>query len=129
MRVLFALAFFCTTAVQAESALYRAAEPVGSFVPRMISGLGDAGFRFKVRNVYNEAKDGKQGFVFLLEPRGSLCDLQIFNENNGKTTLMRFTVQDAQDAARFHKFFRENMRMMEVGVGQIPEGPANWPRP
>lgn len=129
MRLLFALILLVSTALQAESAMYRAAEPVGSFVPRMISGLGDAGFRFKVRSVYNEAKDGKQGFVFLLEPRGSLCDLQIFNENNSRSTLLRFKVQDAADAARFHKFFREHMRMTEVGVGQIPEGPTNWPRP
>jgi len=129
MSLTLALVLFASTALHAETAMYRAAEPTGSFVPRMISGLADAGFRFKVRSVYNEAKDGKQGFVFLLEPRGSLCDLQLFNENNGKSTLLRFKVQDAQDAARFHKFFRENMRMMEVGVGQIPEGPTNWPRP
>lgn len=109
--------------------MYRAAEPVGSFVPKMISGLGDAGFKFQVRSVYNETKDGKQGFVFILEPRGSLCDLQLFAENNGKSTLLRLKTQDAQDAARFQKFLTASLRMTEVGVGQIPEAPANWPRP
>lgn len=128
MRVLFAL-FLLTSAVHAETAMYRAAEPVGSFVPRMISGLGDAGFKFKVRKVYNETKDGKQGFVFLLEPRGSLCDLELFAENSGKSTILRLKTQDAQDAARFQKFFTGSLHMAEVGVGQIPDAPAGWPKP
>ena len=129
MRLFGFILVLATTALHAETSMFRAPEPVGSFVPKMISGLGDAGFRFKVRSVYNEAKDGKQGFVFILEPRGSLCDLQLFNEDNGKSTLLRLKVQDTQDAARFQKFLTSNLKMTEVGVGQIPEAPAGWPRP
>ena len=129
MRLLCSILFLAATALHAETSMFRAPEPVGTFVPKMISGLGDAGFRFKVRSVYNEAKDGKQGFVFLLEPRGSLCDLQLFNENNGKSTLLRLKVQDTQDAARFQKFLTSSLRMTEVGVSQIPDAPPGWPKP
>lgn len=128
MRLLLTALLFFATALSADSSLYRAAEPIGTFVPRLISKLGDAGFQFRVRSVYNENRDGKQGFVFLLEPRGSLCDLQIFNENN-KTTLVRLKVQDAQDSQRFQRFFTGPMHMAEVGVSTIPDSPAGWPRP
>jgi len=116
-----------TSGAFAESREYSSVLPPGKLIPAVIDELGRAGFRFTVRTVFNEARDGKQGFVFVLQPRQTLCELSFFSDRTGSQ--VRIFTQDAQDLARFHLFFVQNMHMTEA-VSTLPERPpAGWPVP
>ncbi len=129
-RILFILIFALSAGMlHAEMRTYRSPQTVGKFVPRLVDELGNAGFSFTVKSVYNEKKDGKQGFVFVLQPRGTICELVFFDEG-GKSSLVRVRTQDGQDMDRFHRFFLQRLTMSEVGVTPIPDQkPAGWPSP
>lgn len=100
------------TSLQAEHRLYRSTRPVGQMVPELIDGLASGGFRFTVQRVYNEEKDGKQGFTFLLMPRKTYGEVTFMAEGNA--SIVRVFTQDSDDAARFHKFLTSTMGMTIV---------------
>ncbi|MCE9596637.1 MAG: hypothetical protein K8S54_01585 [Spirochaetia bacterium] len=114
----------------AETRLYQSNLPLGKFVPKLVDELGNSGFQFSVKNVYNEARDGKQGFVFLLQPRNSVCEL-IFLAGNANSSMLRIRTQDAADSTRFEKFVSQRLQMREVGVAPTPAPAvdAGWPKP
>ena len=115
--------------LSAETRTYRSSQAIGKFVPRMVDELGNAGFTFTVKTAYNEKRDGKQGFVFLLQPRNTVCELVFFDEA-GKSSLVRIRTQDGADTDRFHKFFTQRLSMTEVGVTSAPQpAPSGWPTP
>jgi len=129
-KVLILILLLGATSLFADVRLYRAPQALGKFVPRLVDQLGSSGFQFTVKNMYNEAKDGKQGFVFLLQPRNSLCEIVFFAENEA-SSFVRIRTQDAQDSDRFDKFFSRQMNMSEVGVSEGPAQKADpsWPTP
>ncbi len=100
------------TAVEAEHRLYRSTRPVGRMVPELIDGLAGGGFRFTVQRVFNEEKDGKQGFTFLLLPRKTYGEVVFMAEGNA--SIVRVFTQDSDDAARFDKFLTSTMGMTVV---------------
>ncbi len=127
--VLAGLLFFGAPALlQAEYRSYRSQTPPGKLIPKLIQSMGDAGFQFRVQKVFNEQRDGRQGFVFVLQPRSSFCELSIYDA--GKNSLVRVFTQDVRDSRRFHRFFVETMKMAEVDSTPEEKMPPNdWPVP
>jgi len=126
----FALVLLLTgTPLHAETRIFRYNGPVGELVPKLIDELGDAGFRFRVRNIYNEKNDGKYGFVFEMKPELTICELLF--ESRGKVTLVRLFTQNTADRIRFEQFFTKKMKMVAVGVPRTKElkSDPSWPLP
>lgn len=131
MKIILSLliSLVCAGGLLAEKRSYRAPQPIGKFVPQMIDKMAEAGFDFTVREVYNEVKDGKQGFVIILKPKMSLCEITFFDEK-GKTSLVNLMAQDNNDAKHFHRFFLERLNMKEIGVTPLDDNvPSGWPSP
>ncbi|MBL8021456.1 MAG: hypothetical protein JNM27_17420 [Leptospirales bacterium] len=114
----------------AETRVYKSNLPLGQFVPKLVDELGNSGFQFSIKSVFNEARDGKQGFVFLLQPRNSLCEL-VFLPGTANSSMLRIRTQDAADSLRFDKFVSQRLQMKEVGVAPEPASAvdAKWPKP
>lgn len=119
------LFLLASASLQAETRTYQSGRAIQDFIPAFIDQLG--GLQFKIVKNYNEATDGKLGFVLALMPGQRYCDIS-FVENNGKGTLLRITTQDRSDAALFSQI-ASRMGMTEPGLSAPPArepGPA-WP--
>ncbi len=127
LRSVFILTLAAGGSLFAENRMYGSSTPVGQLIPAIIDALGRTGIQFSVNRVFNESRDGKQGFVFLLQPRQTICEITFFENRPG--SIVKIFTQDSQDMNRFHVFFVETMRMRELGV-TVPSGPTgNWPVP
>lgn len=131
MRKIFVLILILLASTAfAETRVYKSNIPLGQFVPKLVDELGNSGFQFSIKSVFNEARDGKQGFVFLLQPRNSLCEL-VFLAGSADSSMLRIRTQDAADSLRFDKFVSQRLQMKEVGLAQEPAPAVNagWPKP
>ena len=122
-------AFLITGSLMAEKRIYRAPQPVGTFIPALIDAMGNAGLKFKVHQTYDEKTDGKLGLLLSLKPGQRLVDLGI-HDKNGKSTLVTVTFQDPGDSGVFNRLFTQNLNMTEVGLGKVDGNvPSGWPAP
>jgi hypothetical protein len=117
--------------VQAARRLYLYPGKIGSFVPKLIDGLADEGFRFSVGKVFNYERDGREGFQFEMKPARTLCEITFADGNSG--TVVTLFTQDPADLDRLGRFFTRSLGMTEVGLAPEPESepPAGetWPLP
>ncbi|KAB2930381.1 MAG: hypothetical protein F9K24_17100 [Leptonema illini] len=111
----------------AETRVYQSSRPVHEVIPLFIDELGAASIQFRVKRNYNEAKDGKLGFVLSLLPGERFADISFHGDDKTKGSLVKVTTQDRKDGDIFYRIFCEKLKMTEPGV-KIPEdtGPG-WP--
>jgi len=115
------------TPLAAEYRMYRSSKPRDALLRTLLDEMGRAGFRYSVRKVYNEKKDGKLGFLFWLYPGKYFCEILFYERNKGKTSMIRIYTQNTRVARRFHRLFTKRMKMKPVGL--VKEKRGHFPRP
>ena len=126
---LLVLIFLSGSSLLAQKRIYRSSQPVGKFIPALIDAMTEAGMRFSVEKTYDEKSDGKLGMLIMMKPGARMVDMG-FHDENGKSTLLTIRFQDPSDSSKFNQLFLKNMKMSEVGLGEIEDSvPAGWPQP
>ena len=122
------------TSISAEKRMYQYNGSVGKFVPELIDTMTAEGIQFSIKSVYNEKKDGKQGFVMFMKPSGNFCEVTFMDK--GKISLVSIFSQNSSDMSRINILFLLKMKMVELGAteeeksgGNSGELPSGWPDP
>lgn len=111
--------------LSAETRVYHSAKPVHEFIPTFVDQL--SGIQFKVMRHFNEATDGKLGFILALMPGQRYCEIS-FRENSSKGTVMQISTQDRTDEAYFSRI-AARLGMSEPGVTPVKNESSSWPVP
>ena len=117
------------TSLSAEKNYYSSTRPRGKIVQELVEKMAKAGFKFKIRKVYNENRDGHSGFVFWLLPRRTHCEITFHHKKAGKGTIVKIYTQDRIDSSRFHSFFTRQMKMKQWGSINPGQKGGGWPQP
>lgn len=112
---------FIASPVLAERNVYEANQPLEKIVPKLIDELGNAGFQYDVKKVYNADQDGREGMILRFKPSGILCEfIFIQDRKNRNRSLIKVQTFDRGELRRLHRFFLANMHMTHSGVRKLP---------
>lgn len=125
------LSLLFTTALRAEYRSYTSAESREAVIDSIFAHLKKSGFRYRVRSVLTEKKEGRMGVLLWLYPGKNHCEISFYRLTDRPGTLVRIYTQDTRDALRFHHFFTATLKLHPEGMveqAKTPRG-APWPAP
>ena len=108
--------FICfTDPLGAEWRSYQIRKSVAQVLESFLAQMEAQKIRFSVKRVFQQSREGKQGFVLQLLPRGTFCEMAFYAKPKQKQTLIRVFTQDHKDAQLFHKLMVKKLKMKEIG--------------
>lgn len=113
--------------ILAESRTYASSKPVHEIIPNFIDEIGNRGIQFKIQKSYNETKDGKLGFQFLLMPRSRYVDIAFYSDSKTNGSLVKVLTQDRADSDLFYQILVKTMGLTEPGVKVPNDSNSGWP--
>ena len=116
------LLFFLCNNIYAEWRTYESNNNVATVLEKFLSKIEESKTTFKILKVYNEIRDGVQGFEIILKPQGTLNKLQFFSDEKTKNTFVKVFTQNGIDAHFFENLMIDKMKMKEFGVTPINNG-------
>lgn len=111
----------------AESRTYASSKPVHEIIPKFIDEIGNRGIQFKIQKSYNETKDGKLGFQFLLMPRSRYADIGFYSDTKTNGSLVKVLTQDRADSDLFYQILVKTLGLTEPGVKVPNDSNSGWP--
>lgn len=103
----------------AETRFYQSPDDRGVAMERIVDAMSARHIQFSVRSVFNEKRDGKVGFVFLLRPSRRYCEIAFYPGRDG--SLVRVLTQTTADAGLFHNLLVGTLKLRAIG-----EDPAKF---
>ena len=121
LLVLFALAL-PVASLSAETRFYESVRTRGATMEAFIDELTRSGVHFSIRKVFNENKDGRVGFVFLLAPKRSYCEVTFHERPKGGGSLVRIMTQSTDEANRFETLLTRRLKLKALGEDPARHG-------
>ncbi len=125
----FALGFFCfflSSPISAEWRSYESKESVSHLLPSLLAGLKNQNISFQVKKVFNQKREGKEGFMIHLKPRNTLCKLLFYHKSKKqKYSLIRVFTENSSDSRLLSRILIVKLGMREAGIYQQKN--ETWP--
>ena len=120
------LLYFWGYPLGAEWRSYQIRKPAAQVLENFLKQMDAQKIRFSIRRVFEQSREGKQGFVLQLLPRGTFCELAFYAKPGQKRTLIRVFTQDRQDSQLFYKIMVKKLKMKEIGLSPRRGNDSAW---
>ena len=106
----------------AEIRFYESRQARGPTMEAFVDELTRSGIRFVVRKVFNEEKDRRVGFVFLLAPKRTYCEVTFHERPRGRGSLVRIMTQSTEEANQFEILLTRHLKFRAIGEDPARHG-------
>ena len=125
----FCLGFFCfflSSPLSAEWRSYESKKLVSHLLPALLTELKNQNISFQVKKVFNQKREGKEGFMIHLKPRNTLCKFIFYHKSKKqKYSLIRIFTENSSDSRLLNRIFILKLGMREAVIYQQKN--ETWP--